>query len=87
MSFDKKKKKEQLKDCGNISLLFCVLIKCFYFIMIIIFTAIVFSAKKASVRPGVAQNTGQESFGQTSQNIDRGARKGKGIRTQVVEHM
>lgn len=50
------------------------------------FTAIVFGAKKASVRPGVAQNTGQESFGQTSLNTDRDAQQAKGIRTQVAQN-
>lgn len=50
------------------------------------FTTIVFSAKKASVGPRVAPNTGQESFGQTSQNVDRDAQQGKGIRTQVVQN-
>lgn len=54
--------------------------------MKIMFTTIVFSAKKASVGPAVAPNTGLESFGQTSQNIDRDAQQGKGIRTQAVEH-
>lgn len=77
------KKKEQPKDYGNIFLSFCVLIKCFYFIMIIMFITVAFSAKKASMRPGVAPNTGQEFFGQTSQNMNRDAQQGKGIRTQV----
>lgn len=50
-----------LKHYGHIFLSFGVLIKCFYFIMIIMFTTIVFSAKKASVGPGVVPNTGLES--------------------------
>lgn len=70
MSFDKKR---ESKDYGNIFFLFGVLIKCFYFIMVIMFTTVVFSAKNASVGPGVAPNTGLESFGQTSQNIDKDA--------------
>lgn len=51
--------------------------------MIIMFTTVVLSVKKASMGPGVAPNTGQESFGQTSQNIDRDAQQREGIRTQV----